>query len=44
MLHQCSAFGIDEWQDADDDVVIGTMPTATAKGGLHIELTQHIAE
>lgn len=37
LLHHCSAFGIDEWQDADDDVVIGTMPITGTGGGLHIE-------
>ena len=39
LLHNCSAFGIDEWQDADDDVVIATMPITGTGGGLHIEQT-----
>ena len=37
LLHNCSAFGIDGWQDANDDVVIATMPITGTGGGLHIE-------
>ena len=44
LLHNCSAFGIDEWQDADDDVVISTMPIASAQGGLFVEPTQYLGE
>ena len=39
LLHNCSAFGIDEWQDANDDVVIATMPITGVGGGLHREPT-----
>lgn len=43
LLHQCSAFGIDEWQDANDDVVISTMGVATVGGGLHIQPTATVS-
>lgn len=43
ILHKCSAYGIDEWQDANDDVVISTMGVATAGGGLHIEPTATVS-
>jgi len=39
LLHNCSAFGIDEWQDDNLDMVIGTMPITGTGGGLHIEQT-----
>lgn len=39
LLKNCVAFGIDEWQDADDDVVLATMPITGLGGGLHREPT-----
>jgi len=43
LLHNCSAYGFDEWQDNDTDVVNSTMGVATAGGGLHIEPTATIS-
>lgn len=43
ILKDCAAYGIDEWQDADDDVVISNMPVATVGGGLHIEPTATVS-
>jgi len=38
-LHNCSAFGYDEWSDNDNVVIRGTMPQANDGGGIWIALT-----
>ena len=37
-LHNCSAFGYDEWSDTDGVVIRGTMPQANDGGGIWIAL------
>jgi hypothetical protein len=43
LLHHCSAFGIDEWQDGDETVVLSTSGVATVGGGLAIEPTATVS-
>ena len=38
-LHNCSAFGYDEWSDEDRRIIRGTMPYAGLGGGLDVQLT-----
>jgi hypothetical protein len=39
LLHQCSAFGIDEWQTGDIEVVLATMPATDNGGALGLQPT-----
>jgi hypothetical protein len=43
LLHKCSSYGIDEWQDGNFGVVASTMGVATVGGGLHIEPTATVS-
>lgn len=39
LLHHCSAFGIDEWQTGDIEVVLATMPATDNGGALGLQPT-----
>ena len=42
-LHNCSLFGVDEWQDDDSQVVWASMPVSSTSGGISREPTAAIS-